>query len=66
MALNLKILTTLALLLHEKYFFSTKLEQIKIPFSIRKLTNFITLISIDVLEYDLNTKETCLSDKKGF
>ena len=39
-------------LLHEKYFFSTKLKPFKIPFSIRKLTIFLILISIDVLEND--------------
>ena len=35
-----------------KVFFSTKLELIKIPFSIRKLIIFFILILIDVLEYE--------------
>ena len=38
-------------LLDEK-FFSTKLETIKIPFSVQKLTFFFILILIDVLEYE--------------
>ena len=47
-----------------KSIFSTKPEPIKIPFSIRKLTIFLILILIHVLEYELNTKETSLSDYK--
>ena len=35
-----------------KVFFSTKVEPIKIPFSIRKLTIFFILILIDVLEFE--------------
>ena len=35
-----------------KVFFSTKLEQIKIPLSIRKLTLFFIFILIDVLDYE--------------
>ena len=35
-----------------KSIFSTKLELIKIPFSIRKLVFFFILILIDVLEYE--------------
>ena len=39
-------------LYYMKSIFSTKVEPIKIPFSIRKLTTFFILILIDVLEYE--------------
>ena len=45
-----------------KSIFSKKLELIKIPFSIRKLTIFFILILIYMREYELNTKKTYSSD----
>ena len=51
------------ILLHEKYFFLHNCADLN-SFYHSKINNLFMLIYINVLEYELNTKETSSSDSK--